>query len=414
MQLLTGLSGLPRDWLNECPSFAHRVGVGLVLASGLYFLAHAILFYSRLDFGADGLGTSELTDFFVFFSGARFLWEGGTLAELYDSPALKAFQITLGGPREGLQPFGYPPTYILLIGPFGGLSYPVALTLWQLATMGLLAVSLRAAGLKGFEVFAVLVAPTTIQNFSAGQNGCLTSALIIGGLVLMTRRQMSAGGLFGLLTVKPHLGLLVPVVCLAQRRWETILAAAGVTIGLVVASILWFGVAPWTAYWDFLVQFQAEAHNQAVGPFLVHSATVLMAEQILGLPKSLAYGVQILISLGVAVAVYRAYRHPVDKGLRLALTLVGVSLVTPYGFLYDLPFVAVAVILIARRGLREGFLPYEELCLLSVWLVPFFANALAELGVPTVPIFHLAFFVLILLRIRKDARAIPGHQVSKL
>jgi hypothetical protein len=212
--------------------------------------------------------------------------------------------------QEGRHPFNYPPTYLFLIWPLGGLSYSVALIVWQLLTLALFAFGLRMAGLRPIEVLAAIVAPVTILNFSGGQNGCLTSALIIGGLALLARRQIAAGGLFGLLTVKPHLGLLVPVVCLAERRWWAIVAAGCVTIALVGASILVFGPASWEAYLGFLGGFQAQAQAQTSGTFLNYSATVLMAEQIMGLPKALAYGVQIAISLGVSLAVYRAYRRP--------------------------------------------------------------------------------------------------------
>jgi hypothetical protein len=289
----------------------------VVLLSAVYFLIHGTMFYGSVDFGSRDLGDSEPTDFFAFYSSARLLWDGGAVWELYDSAILKAFQMSLGADQEGLHPFNYPPTYLFLIWPIGGLPYGVALIVWQVLTLALFAFGLRAVGLRPIEVLAAVVAPVTILNFSGGQNGCLTSALLIGGLALLARRQMVAGGLFGLLTVKPHLGLLVPLVCLAERRWWAIAAAGGVTIALVAASLLVFGLAGWQAYFEFISGFQELAQAQASGTFLEYSATVLMAGQILGLPKALATGVQIVISLGVAVAVWRAYRRPADETLRL-------------------------------------------------------------------------------------------------
>ncbi len=390
-----------RRLLDQPARLICLVVVGL---SAVYFVIHGAMFYAGLDFASRELGDSDLADFFAFYSSARFLWDGGAASELYDGALLKAFQVSLGAGEQGQHPFNYPPTYLFLIWPLGGLSYSVALIVWQLATLALFAISLRMAGLRPGELLAAIVAPAMILNFSGGQNGCLTSALIVGGLALLARRQIAAGGLFGVLTVKPHLGLLMPVVCLAERRWWAIAAAGGVAIALVGASILVFGPASWQAYFGFLGGFQAQAQVQTSGTFLSFSATVLMAEQIMGLPRALAWGVQIAISLGVGLAVYRAYRRPLDETLRLALLLVGISLVTPYGFLYDLPFMAVAVILVVRVGFCSGFLPFETLCLAAVWLVPFFGNLAAEQGVPLVPWVHLIFFGFVLARLRQDGR----------
>ncbi|MEM7222070.1 MAG: glycosyltransferase family 87 protein [Pseudomonadota bacterium] len=390
----------PRGLL-ERPS--HLFCFAVVMLSAVYFVIHASMYYSGLDFESRNLGRSDLADFFAFYSSARLLWEGGAPWELYDGAILKAFQMSLGAGQEGLHPFNYPPTYLLIIWPFGGLTYPVALIVWQLVTLALFVLALRTAGLRPFEILAAVVAPVTILNFSGGQNGCLTSALLIGGLALLSRRQAVAGGLFGLLTVKPHLGLLVPLVCLAERRWLAIASAATVTGLLIAVTVVLFGAGIWQAYLDFLVGFQAQVQDQAAGAFLDYSATVLMAGQILGVPKALAAGLQIAVSLGVALAVWWAWRRPTDGDLRLALLLIGVSLATPFGFLYDLPFMAVAIVLVARLALRDGFMPYEILCLATVWMMPFFGNLAAARGIPLAALAHLIFFGFVLMRMRRAA-----------
>ena len=383
-----------------------NICIGLVVVQAIFFVVHVITYYAKLDFGYDGLANSDLSDFFVFYSGAHFLWDGGAAAELYDQASLKDYQLTLGAEQDGFHPFNYPPTYLLVIWPLGALSYAWALILWQVVTLSLFACSLRLAGLRGLELVAGIVAPASFMNYSFGQNGFLTSALLIGGLALLARRQLLSGGLFGLLTVKPHLGLVIPFVCLAERRWLAIVGAATVAAGLIGVSVVVFGVDAWFAYAAFLEHFQATARAQSEGSFLAYSATLLMAEQILGIPSTLANLVQIAVSLAVFLTVYRAWRQCADRPLVLALTLVGVSLATPFGFLYDLPFMAVAAILVVRQGLRGGFLPYEALCVMAVWVMPFLGNLTAERGLPLVPFVHLALFGFILARLW---RAEHGH-----
>ena len=69
------------------------------------------------------------------------------------------------------------------------------------------------------------VAPGVAVNVFFGQNGFLTAALLIGGLVNLDRRPILSGILFGMLTIKPQFGLLLPVLLLITGRWRVIAAA---------------------------------------------------------------------------------------------------------------------------------------------------------------------------------------------
>ena len=67
----------------------------------------------------------------------------------------------------------------------------------------------RASGL-----LFLAVAPGVAVCVFFGQNGFYTAALLIGGLMCLDRRPVLAGVLFGILTIKPQLGLLLPVILL--------------------------------------------------------------------------------------------------------------------------------------------------------------------------------------------------------
>ena len=62
-----------------------------------------------------------------------------------------------------------------------------------------------------------LAFPATFINLFHGQNGFLNAALLGAALLALDRRPVVAGILFGLLSYKPHLGLLVPLALLAGR-----------------------------------------------------------------------------------------------------------------------------------------------------------------------------------------------------
>ena len=68
----------------------------------------------------------------------------------------------------------------------------------------------------------------------------LDGGLFGGGLSLLERRPLLAGGLLGLMIYKPQLGLLIPVALLAGRHWR---ASKGVAVSLGERDV---------AYWALL------------------------------------------------------------------------------------------------------------------------------------------------------------------
>jgi hypothetical protein len=115
--------------------------------------------------------------------------------------------------------------------------YAPALALWVFATFPAYLVAIRA--IVGDRTGYVLAAafPAVLCNFIDGQNGFLSAALIGGTLVLLPRKPVLAGVLLGLLTYKPHLGILFPIVLAADGRWRTFVSA-GVTAALM-AIVAW-------------------------------------------------------------------------------------------------------------------------------------------------------------------------------
>src|SRR3546814_10644419 len=103
---------------------------------------------------------------------------------------------------------------------------------------------------------------------SSDLNGFLTGALLIGGLRLLGTKPIVAGILFGILTVKPQLGILLPFALLAARQWTAIAAAGATTVLLVGISVLLFGWESWQAYIDLVIPLQTAIMTEGSGLFL--------------------------------------------------------------------------------------------------------------------------------------------------
>ena len=164
----------------------------------------------------------------------------GHAALLYDGDVLHAFQLTLEPALRQTFPYPYPPDYLFAIWPLGWLPYRTAYLAWDIGTLALFLWAVFGSRVRTPLFWFVLLAPVTILTLVQGQNGLLTSALIVAGMRLMRERPICGGILLGLATIKPQLGILIPFALIAAGYWRTLAAAAITALLLVVVSGLAF------------------------------------------------------------------------------------------------------------------------------------------------------------------------------
>ena len=181
-------------------------------------------------------------------------------------------------------------------------------------------------GRRAAAITLLLLAPACLINMINGQNGFLTGALLLGGLALLPRRPMLAGVLFGLLTIKPHLGFALAAALLALGAWRTILAASATAAAMVGQSVLMFGWEPWKLYLTVTSGVQLQLLKTWQGFYTTAMASVLATARSDGLPYSAASALQGAVTLAVLGAVVWAMRRTDDWKLRTAV----VVLATPW------------------------------------------------------------------------------------
>ena len=106
---------------------------------------------------------------------------------------------------------------------------------------------LRLSRQSGWLIAAVLASPAALENLLEHQNAALLTALIGGGLLLLPSRPRLGGVLIGLATMKPQLGLVLPLFLL-RRAPIAVAYAALSAVALAAASLLAFGPAAWTGF----------------------------------------------------------------------------------------------------------------------------------------------------------------------
>jgi hypothetical protein len=197
-----------------------------------------------------------------------------------------------------------------------------------------------------------------LSNFIDGQNGFFTASLVGGALVLLERQPIFAGTLLGLLTVKPHLGLLFPIALAAGGHWRAFTSVGIVAALLGAASWLCFGGASWQAFFAGLgTNSHAFLADNLADWAKFQTAFGLV--RTLGGSETLAFTVQIGMALMAAAAIAALWRSRASFELKAAALGTAALVATPYLYIYDLTILAVPLGYLFRLGRARGFLPHE-------------------------------------------------------
>ena len=353
-------------------------GVVFVAAGLLYFLSAQTFSFVKPPIDAFGFAVGR--DFLNSWMGGRAAFAGGPAA-WFDLPAYNAaLEAFLGRPHFPLHYWSYPPHLLLFIWPLGLLPYVAAYVLWCAGGLALYLFAARRGGVEPKHLLFVAVAPAVAVNVLGGQNGFLTAALLIGGLTNLDRRPVLAGVLFGILTIKPQFGMLLPILLVVTGRWRVIAAATATTAALVVVTAIWFGPDVWLEFFRKVMpqQHQLIVDAGAGGWPMVLSAFV--NAQLVGLPADGAWLVQGAVSVGAVAMVVWAFWRPRDPMLAMALFVTATFLFSPWMLNYDM---VVFGWVIARLRQRPDNAITDDILALAVWILP---AAMLPLGAAHVPV----------------------------
>jgi len=325
-------------------------------------------------------GRTRGADFTAFYTGWRIVLDGHG-SQLYD-PAVQATvqRAILGGQTfaAGLAPFTNPPHMVLPFVPLGLLPLDVAFLTWTciqaLLLVGILAMLLRSVArdwtrAERFGLVAAFVAfPPLAIGFFQGAFALVLVAGVMGTLVsLRAGREVRAGGLLALASVKPQGMFGIGIAVLLSRRPRALAAAAAWGVGLGAVATLVLGPAIWGAYLTFLGTYTSSFDRLSVDPAVMWNLrgtlTLILGRDNAVLVNSLGYAG---LAVGVVAIAWlwrrgwpRAGDPAVadgDTALRIALTIALTLLLSPHLNPHDDTLAAIAVALAygAMRGTTNG------------------------------------------------------------
>ncbi len=322
-------------------------------------------------------------DFVNIWAAGRLILEGKSTA-LFDVQGYIRELHRVFHPALAPHYWSYPPTNFFLAVPFALPPYALALIAWTVAGLAAILWATRI-GLAPDERTAVtvlmLIAPATFTNIICGQNGFLTGAALAGTFLLLASHPLLAGVLVGLLSLKPHLAIVAMPALVALGAWRTILAAGLTAVGLVLASLLVFGQAPWTGFLAVTVPNQGLMLANFQGFFTTMLVSPYATLRHLGLAHGMAMMLQAAIAVGTIAVVMLAVRRTQDATERLGLVVAGTFVASPYALTYDLPVVALVV---ARLGVmrQAPWTPEQGMLYTLLLMLPLASPMLVRLGLP--------------------------------
>jgi arabinofuranan 3-O-arabinosyltransferase len=303
-------------------------------------------------------GSGIESDFVNVWAAGR-LALAGHAAAAYDWPTHKLMEeVAVGHAFDGYFGWHYPPTFLFVAAALSLLPYAAAYALWVFATFPAYLVAIRA--IIGDRVGYLLAAafPAVLPNFIVGQNGFLTAGLVGGALLLLEANPIAAGILLGLLTYKPHLGLLFPIALAVGGYWRAFFTAAIVAVLMAGASWLVFGGEAWQAFLGNIGHTSQAFLSQGWADWS-KLQTAFGLTRTFGGSERLAWIVQAVVSLAAAVSVAIIWRGKAAYDLKAAALGVGALAATPYLYIYDLVVLAVPIAFLLRLGNARGYLSKE-------------------------------------------------------
>jgi hypothetical protein len=323
-------------------------------------------------------GTFPEWDFSNLWTGGKLVLVGRTLT-VFDVGAYRDFISAIAGARIEGQEWSYPPSLLLLAAPLATIPLFPSYLVWTFGGIGLLYYVLRKAALPPALGISAALSPAMFVNVLLGQNGSLSAAFLCGGLLLLRPRPIAAGVLFGLLTFKPQLGVLLPICLLANRQWTAISAALATAASIALVTAICFGPESWSLFFSQTVPMMRDILNAPYPQsYQVSCVSVFMLVRSLDGGFTSAWiwqGLATLLAAGFVWWIWREERA--DDWGRVAATIILTFLSTPYAYVYDLTSYCIAIsvlsYLMSTKGVTDHR-PYLIPLIALLWLWPELQN----------------------------------------
>jgi hypothetical protein len=345
-------------------------------------------------------------DYVAFWSASHLALQGHA-AFAYSTTLLGAVEKSALPDLKGILPWLYPPTFLLFLYPVALLPYELSAWLFLGLTLLAFVMAINAIVPGRISTLLALVFPGVLISALSGQNGLLTAALMGFGLALLPRRPVWAGMALGLLCIKPHLAVLIPLALICSRSWKALVATGTTAVVLSAISVGWFGVETLAAFVRSVGEIQGIVISD--NKLLSRIPTFFSLARQLSMPAGAAYALQAASACAAVASVVYVWSRPAAHELRAATLVCATLAFSPYLYDYDLTWYGLVIAWYGRFGLAHGFRRYEREGLIVLGFGPLMGlMVVPHTHFQFLPVMTLATLAALVTRIRKESHGAKG------
>ncbi len=337
----------------------------------------------------------------------RLFWAQGELAGLgrpqdaYNATAIMnaAMVENLSGIID-VRPSFYPPHFILMMEPFGHLSYPKAWHLYNWSSVLLLAFVTVYAFTGSYYALPLLLGFGGLWcALSFGQNSIFLTTLYLALAAWGARHERIGGVLLAIASFKPHLGILAPLMLLWRTQYTTVVWAMLSLAVLVGITATRYDPEIWLRYYEVL----RDPVDRLIGFNNVQSKHMISLYATLrsyGLEPIYALAAQGVLALVAVQMLWRICRRALDPMLPTAALVTATLLAVPHAYSYDLMLLFIPIMVLVKRAQSFGWKWADFEAVVPAYVLPFAVAPLNQYGLPVAPVVLL----LLLYRLKQHSR----------
>jgi len=364
-------------------------------------------------------GTAYGADFLQEWVGAR-MFLTGHVSELYDANVFRDWQynptiLGFSWKTEAYFPPVYPPPHYVLFTPFACMPYRWAVVVWVLTLIGAAYLSSKlitdivnhagsqggsetAASLRSRSKYlwlGMILFPSLLFSITLGQKSvCWLLLICLTWRLLQCHREYAAGMVFGILSIKPTLFFLVPVVLLRNGCWRFFVGAS------VSVCAIWGGTAclvpvdTWLAFARVIGQVGNYAENS--GYHLEWSCNLMAMAYSLPVEQTqwCKWAICLPLSIYLLYCVFEDRRYAIHSPEKAMMLFGATLLLSPHTYHYDLCILLLPILWLIGTAPRNG-MAYYGLLAIGVTVA---SNIQELVHIPILPILLLGIVCELRLR----------------
>lgn len=320
----------------------------LVIVGVFFSLLGAAHYFTTANNTIDRDGDVVGRDFLTFYTAAK-MAENGQAELAYNVDAHHQAQKDFRPQTTHVRPWYYPPAALIVVKPFANnFSFDAGFVAWTVVGFSVFLLCLFLIGARGWVLLLGATTPTTLSIISGQFSFYLTALFTLALHALLRGQQVLAGLCFGLLTIKPQMGILIPFALLAARQWVAIVYAVLTAVVLHGAAYSLYGEDAFRAFTGvgkefklFLFSELPERGDPAIG-----ISNIFGFLRTIGVTASYAMAAQIVVAglcLAATVKIWMKGASNYAAAMILGLTCLAAPYIMAYELLLLVPAVVFAI-----------------------------------------------------------------------